>query len=210
MFKKQAAGGWWIDPQGGVHKISPPMGHSEFAYEELLKERAADIARRRPTAEVRPDGSYEHKGKSGEVAKAEAEAELADEGLVPTNPATSDALREREWTQVTDMGSTAIVRSYSPDHVTMLANQIKDILGDKESIAVDTLYESSDYPGVTSYGIEPEDFSGAEESISRSFRRAPGDRPSQELPEARRVEQSLNGLGPWVGKKNKPIRWNRT
>jgi hypothetical protein len=99
----------WISPEGVVYPLHG-KGHSEFAYKILINEKIGEhMSKKLPT-----DGSLEQKGKSGDVAKADAEREL---GGNPKDPRHAAALREKGWVQASDDGERMVVRADNFDYV---------------------------------------------------------------------------------------------
>lgn len=92
----------WIDQNGQVFPLNG-KSHSEFAYEILLNEKLGEhMSPQMPT-----DGTLDQKGKSGEVAKADAMRELGS----PDDPKHSAELAERGWVQARATGGMMVLRA---------------------------------------------------------------------------------------------------
>lgn len=92
----------WYDPQGQRHDLNG-KSHSEFAYEILLNQKLGEHMSKK----LSTDGSGEHKGKSGEHAKADAEKELGD----PCSPKHTETLRGQGWVQASILGDRLFIRA---------------------------------------------------------------------------------------------------
>jgi len=106
----------WHSPDGVSYPLSG-KSHSEFAYDILLNEKIGEhMSKQMPT-----DGSSEMKGKSGEVAKADAEREL---GGNPMDPKHSAELCERGWVQASDKSGFLVIRSTTLERIGELWEKI--------------------------------------------------------------------------------------
>ena len=93
----------WVDPDGTQHPLRG-KGHEEFAYDFLWKEKLGEHMSQKP----RTDGIPGSKGKSGEVAAAEAHKEM---GGNPADPRHSEELLGRGWVKAHDDGCGMVIRA---------------------------------------------------------------------------------------------------
>ena len=89
----------WIDSKG--QEFPAPAGHEQFAH-DILRNELIGTGERQEFVIDPATGQGENKGKSGEVAKAEAEDELNGKD-------TTKLLRDKGWVQVLANGRAMVI-----------------------------------------------------------------------------------------------------
>ena len=156
-------GNSWISPDGTVYPLRGGQSHSNFAHDVLRKKLIGDSESKKLTYN-HDSGSIEQKGKSGEVAAAEADKELGD----PENEAHCEKLQNMGWVMASRSGKATIFHSSSMSNVRHSWHSLSSV-GSDSSVSVFVIGgESSQVSIGFSSGISAISADSVDERLSRS------------------------------------------